>query len=143
MESIKIVWHDPNVFGTENSKYITQFLTQIDYRAFTTVFETVQFFSSTNDRWILVTSGTNGQSLVQQVHSSPAVIGIIIFCRSSRYHMQWSSAFYKVKLVESTRFKNVLDQAKIIMNQSEVTRIESFTDIAKNKNMRWSLMHLK
>mmetsp|Transcript_12391 Transcript_12391/g.12433 ORF Transcript_12391/g.12433 Transcript_12391/m.12433 type:complete len:109 (+) Transcript_12391:51-377(+) len=91
---------------------MTQFLSQIDYRAFTTVHETVQFLSAVNDRWILITSGTNGQNLIQQVHSSEAVVGIIIFCKNNAYHRQWSSAFGKVKSVESGSFKNVIDRAK-------------------------------
>ncbi|CAG9313936.1 unnamed protein product [Blepharisma stoltei] len=117
MESTKIVWHDPSIFNIENSCYIKDHLSQLEYQAFATVSETAQFLSTTKDKWILVTSGTNGQELVVQIHDLPAVIGIIIFCGNYEYNKQWSSAFKKVKRVETQSFKRVVEQARKIWDQ--------------------------
>ncbi|CAG9313939.1 unnamed protein product [Blepharisma stoltei] len=117
MESTKIVWHDPNIFGEENYRYIREHLSPLQYKTFTTVTEAVQFLSSTTEKWILVTSGTSGEELVKQVHNFPSVIGIIIFCNNYAYHKQWSSAFKKVKRVEISNFGNVLQEARKIWDQ--------------------------
>ncbi|CAG9313935.1 unnamed protein product [Blepharisma stoltei] len=119
MESLKVVWHDPNIFNEENTRYVSRYLSGIDNRLFETVEEAAKFLANSQNKWILVTSGRNGKELVQKVHDYSCIVEILVFCGNPNLHQQWATAFPKIKSLISSCFADVVKRAVRDWNQIE------------------------
>ncbi|CAG9333360.1 unnamed protein product [Blepharisma stoltei] len=129
METVKIVWHDPDIHNSENSFYTEILPFTYDLKAFSEAEETIRFLQSENNPWILVTSGRKGEELVSHVCDNPNVIGIIIFCKNKKKHQEWTHMYPKVEKIETQGFENVLDHASKIFS----TRVmKSAFDLSEN-----------
>src|SRR5689334_4327592 len=65
-----IVWHDPNVGSEENKQYIAQLEKFCKVKTETEWKEASAFIQGTKATCHVITSGTNGELLVKEIHSS-------------------------------------------------------------------------
>jgi len=94
-----IVWHDPNVKSPENEKYRAQLEKFCEVKAFTEWEKAVDYVLTANASYQVITSGTNGELLVKEIHANPNVSSIYIFCGNRDYHSIWARHYSNVRCV--------------------------------------------
>jgi len=109
----KILWHDPNVNSPENRNYIAQVsqlgcsLEQINSVEMTTSL----LKASPQRNYLIITSGSNGQKLLENIHSFDNIIGVIVFCFQIDKHKKWADKYKKVTKVVN-KIQDVLAEVK-------------------------------
>eukprot|EP00927_Polykrikos_kofoidii_P049614 TRINITY_DN43651_c0_g1_i1.p1 TRINITY_DN43651_c0_g1~~TRINITY_DN43651_c0_g1_i1.p1 ORF type:complete len:311 (-),score=50.31 TRINITY_DN43651_c0_g1_i1:856-1788(-) len=97
-----ILWHDPNVNNDENKRIQQEFRrTAFDVQV-ATQFEDARDRLGQKlptEKWLVITSGTDGRKLVSAIHAFRCVAEIIIFCGTKQYHSGWSKNYSKVSRV--------------------------------------------
>jgi len=73
----KIVWHDPNINQIDNSEFsneINEFCGNYTIEKFIDYKNTSEYIKNSSGNLILITSGTNGEALVNLIHNSQKVL---------------------------------------------------------------------
>jgi len=96
-----IVWHDPNVNSQENQQYVVQLKKFYDVFTFTEWQKARDFLQTTNTTCHVITSGTNGELLVKEIHGTRSAVNIYIFCGNKDYHSNWAKNYHKVSCIET------------------------------------------
>ena len=104
-----IVWHDPNVNNQENQQYIAKFKKSCEVVTFTEWEKAKDYIQATQAICHVITSGTNGELLVNGIFESENVCNIYVFCGNKEYHSTWARNYDKVSCIE-TKIQNVLSQ---------------------------------
>ncbi len=104
-----IVWHDPNANNQENQQYITQLKKFCEVFTFTEWEKARDHIKGSQAVCHVVTSGTNGQLLIQEIFESENVCNIYIFCGNKEYHSTWAQSYPKISSIE-TAIQNLINQ---------------------------------
>eukprot|EP00347_Sterkiella_histriomuscorum_P017001 403351039 len=95
------VWHDQNLDNYENQAYYKQLL---DLKLNISVYDKIQnavnyIITNSEQTFILITSGANGENFVKQVHHLGNVRSIIVYCMNVQLHSQWAKNYNKIQKV--------------------------------------------
>ena len=56
---------------------------------------------SFSDEWIVITPGSKGEELVQNLEQNNCIFGFVIYCKNMEYHGKWVANMKKVKCLTS------------------------------------------
>jgi len=101
MKDSILVWHDPNIYNAENSKYIEILQEICDLKTFTDWKEASKYVKETEVICHTITSGTNGELLVKEIENQLNVASIYVFTLNKEFHSQWTCKYPKVISVEN------------------------------------------
>ena len=139
--TLRIVWHDQQVDNPDNQAFFTNHLQKIspDIKRFGSKTETEEFLNScartAGNKYVLITSGNNGEELVKRVCDNDCVIGIVIYCMNVTFHRTWAREYGKVWLVSASS-NDVIEviksrhkeAARIIRTRPAVVSVEARDD---------------
>ena len=106
-----LVWYDPNVNSYENVRYINQLNVLSETKVFKDFKEAIAFIQDSTASFQVITSGTNGEALVNEISPFMNVFSIHVFCRSVDFHKQWAKNKEKVAGVDS-KFEQIVVNIK-------------------------------
>jgi len=104
-----VIWHDPNVNSPENQQYIMQLKHFCEVLTFTEWEKALASIQESKAACHVITSGTNGEVLVEKIYESSNVAKIYVFCMNKEYHSTWAKKHQKVSCVE-TNIQNLINQ---------------------------------
>jgi len=118
-----------------NKIYYEKLLKLNEVKIFKVYQDVANFLNTIQDRWVVITSGTNGKELVQLIHDSEKVIGIIIFCINVTYHEEWSKNYQRIhKVVNSFAQveKEIHDLNSKYVTYATLSAVSSGSDMVKS-----------
>jgi len=104
-----VAWHDPDVNSPENLKYIHQIEKFCEVKTFTDWKKASTYIREAKAICHVITSGTNGESLIKEIHLSQQVSQIHILCQNKDCHSSLFTNYEKVSSVE-TDLKTIVNQ---------------------------------
>ena len=123
-----ILWHDPNVFNEENKRYLDKYGKLFGITPFTDINQSQEFLSNAEDKWFVITSGTNCKKLIPLIHKNPSLIAIVIFCKTPDYFKELPSKYKKIIKIIHSSFETVLMNIQYYFNYYLCTYIFSSID---------------
>ena len=96
-----LIWYDPNVDSYENVRYINQLKVLSETKVFKDFKEAIAYIQDSSASFQVITSGTNGEALVNEISPYTNVFSVYVFCRSVEFHKQWAKDKEKVACVDS------------------------------------------
>jgi len=94
MSDKTLVWHDPAVFNSENQKYMQAFCAAgFRVEAFWGWQAAASFLKSNSEmsqKFVVLTSGTNGEKLVEYIRNFRNIHSVLVFCSNVEYHRTWA-----------------------------------------------------
>src|SRR5882672_11566166 len=96
MEETTIIWHDPNVNNDENTLFYYAYMRDENVIRFSKFNECFEYISENKNKYIIITSNTNGKALVEKINDLNNILEIIIFCRDKRNPKEWSHDYSKI-----------------------------------------------
>ena len=115
----KIVWHDPNIYSPSNKHYYEEYFKKMNIIRFDshkTASEFIQSTDNSKNKYVIITSGTNGKELVEKIHDQTNVLGVVIFCMNKGYHEKWAAKFKKIHSLITSGFDEVAEEILSIYN---------------------------
>ncbi|CAF1325016.1 unnamed protein product [Adineta ricciae] len=120
-ENVFLIWLDARINQDRNSyqRDLKKLRSEVnDLILFTDVEVCVKFIESISDeRILIITSGSFGQTLVPRIHSLKQVNTIYIFCRNPSFHKQWTSTWMKIQGIY-TQIELICQALKVAVKQS-------------------------
>jgi len=105
----KIVWHDPNIIDESDTsgfvKEISQFCENYTIENFSDFKKTSEYIKNSSESLIIITSGKNGEDLVNLIHNYKNVLAILVFCFKVESHKIWAVKFPKIHGVYNERYQ--------------------------------------
>jgi hypothetical protein len=99
----KIIWYDVNVNKGENIMIQNMIKETAELFPLTSIDDVLDLIQGNpNSEYFVITSGKNGQELVNSIHDFENVNSIVIFCLNLILHKTWSEIFTKVLKVTSS-----------------------------------------
>ena len=115
-----------------------------DFNLFKKCYENVQFYKANNlnsiinffkkesiSEWIVVTTGSKGKELIQNLEKNICIKSFFIYCKNTEYHESWAKNIKKVGCITSS--PEILCQKFIEFNNSYY--IPNFNYKSKNNNI--------
>jgi hypothetical protein len=126
LETFRLVWLDPNVDTNNDNK-----MTQVYLRKILTSLVTFDNLEScekwlkkcdSNEKIILIISGTYGEKLVPKIHYLPSIIVILIYCLDVKYNESWTKNYSKIR--------SIVSNSNLLLKQLSINQnnLESFED---------------
>ncbi|CAF3436557.1 unnamed protein product, partial [Rotaria socialis] len=117
-----VIWVDGNI-DENNDDYrntLAQLCTVVsDVNVCTTPEQCIEFLNEIDDgKAFIISSGTLGQSLVNDIHSIPKVDAIYIFCGNKARHESWSKNWPKIRGV-FTSIKPICESLKKVAHECD------------------------
>lgn len=101
LENVLLVWLDANIDEkkSDSQKTLKQLRAIVnDVILFKEVDPCVQFLNGVlKEKALVITSGSLGQELVQQIHSMKQVDAIFVFCGNKARHESWAAEWSKIR----------------------------------------------
>ena len=101
VQNVLLVWVDATIDeSNEDSKHTLQQLRAVvnEVTLFQQAADCVQFLETVkNEKALVITSGSLGQDLIQQIHHMTQIDVIYIFCGNPARHEPWAAKWSKVK----------------------------------------------
>jgi len=104
-----IIWHDPHMSSEENQQYITPLKKFCEVFTFTEWEKASIFIHEAKTACQVITSGTNGELLAEEISLGESVKDIYLFCENKEYHEAWAKNYQKVSCVE-IHIENILSK---------------------------------
>ena len=121
VQNVLLVWVDSTIDeNTEDSKHTLEQLRGVvnDVTLFQQADDCIQFLETVkNEKALVITSGSLGQDLVQQIHHMAQIDAIYIFCGNPARHEPWAAKWSKVKGVYN-RIKPICEALQCSVKQS-------------------------
>ncbi|CAF0817847.1 unnamed protein product [Rotaria sordida] len=130
LESFACLWLDQNINSTQDNLQTHKELRQVinHLRIFDNIDECEQYIRQiTNEKLVLIVSGSLGQQLIPQLHDLPQFSACYIFCQDQKANEQWANKYHKVNGVFVERAK-LID--KISKDQIGRSKIEDGASIS-------------
>ncbi|CAF0820146.1 unnamed protein product [Rotaria sordida] len=130
LESFACLWLDQNVNSTKDNLQTQKELRQVinHLRIFDNIDECEQYIRQiTNEKLVLIVSGSLGRQVVPQLHDLPQFSACYIFCQDQKANEQWANKYHKVNGVFVERAK-LID--KISKDQIGRSKIEDGASIS-------------
>ena len=105
----EIIWQDPNVNSQENQQYLTKLEKLCKVKAFTEWKQAENYLNTAKTVCHVITAGTNGEFLVNEIFSSQNVPRIFSFCQDEEEHSPPSKHYEKILCTE-TNIEDVIAQ---------------------------------
>lgn len=122
LQDFFLIWLDSNI--DENNKSFQDFLTElrsifVRLELFTNVDECISYMTSIGEeKIILITSGTLGESTVHVIHDMVQLYAILVFCVNVARHEEWATKWPKVRCVAAS-IKYICESLRKIIRQSD------------------------
>lgn len=101
-ESFACLWLDEKVNSTKDNRDTQQELRQIINHlvTFDNGGECEQYIQQiTQEKVILIVSGSLGRQTVPQLHSLPQFLACYVFCQDKKANQQWANKYHKVQSI--------------------------------------------
>ena len=128
-----LIWVDANINhkDTDTQHTLQQLRAVVDHvDLFTQIDQCLPFLSKIkNEQALIITSGSLGQHLVQQIHHLPQVDAIYIFCGQSDRHRSWTSQWSKIRGIHN-RIQPICEALRTAVKQTneDLTPISFVTE---------------
>lgn len=105
MEDTTIIWHDSNVYNTENTLFYYAYMRNENVIRFSDFNECFKYIIENKNNYIIITSNTNGKILVDKINDLNNILEINIFCRDKRKPLVWLHDYSKIVKVIDKGFE--------------------------------------
>ena len=101
-----VVWFDPNIDNTENSRYKQQLKSEKGLYLFPTSDSAMALRALKRKKegteYRAITSGSGGEDFVRQLRGAGIQCKVLVFCRSVDYHKTWARRFPNIEVTAAT-----------------------------------------
>lgn len=104
LELFSFIWLDSNLEIKDNRFLNEQLRSIINYvKKFEDIDECERYIQQTSseDRLVMIVSGSQGQHLLPRIHRLRQITSIYVFCMDESKHKKWTEHFFKIKFVTS------------------------------------------
>lgn len=133
MEDITLIWHDPNINSKENIFYYFTHFKNKNVIRYSTLNDSYNYINLSKNRCIVITSGTNGEFLVEKINNLSNILGIIVFCGNKCIHDKWANKYTKVTKVIDGDFLEVIEEIESIYLNSFINEIHDYNLFISHK----------
>jgi len=98
-QECNIIWHDPSIFDNANNSIVKFFMEVCTVYPFDLWQEASSHIKSSSVPCFLISSGRDGEILVNEIGKSPQLLSVYIYCENVELHSKWAKKNKKVALV--------------------------------------------